>query len=104
MTGYEADLDRLDAGARELRGFAGQAKEIAGTLDKALAAFGACWGDDAVGRSFAASHEKPSGEAAGALSGLSTTLGDVGDKLAATAETYRHVEESNATAMRRLDG
>lgn len=104
MTGYEADLERLDAGARELRGFAGQAKEIAGTLDRALAAFGACWGDDAVGRSFAASHEKPSGATAGALSGLATTLGDVSDRLAATAETYRHVEESNATAMRRLDG
>ncbi|MDT7782618.1 MAG: hypothetical protein QOF58_1037, partial [Pseudonocardiales bacterium] len=73
MTGYEADLDRLDAGARDLRGFAGQAKEIAGTLDKALAAFGTCWGDDAVGRSFAASHEKPSGDTAGALSGLSAT-------------------------------
>ncbi|MEV6240360.1 hypothetical protein [Lentzea sp. NPDC051838] len=104
MTGYEADLERLDAGARELRGFAGQAKEIAGALDRALAGFGACWGDDAVGRSFAATHEKPSGDAAGALSGLSTTLGDVGDKLAATAETYRHVEQSNASAMRRLDG
>ncbi len=104
MTGYEADLDRLDSGARELHGFAGQAKDIAGTLDKALAAFGACWGDDEVGRSFAASHEKPSSDAAGALSGLSTTLGDVGDKLAATAETYRHVEESNLSAMRRLDG
>jgi uncharacterized protein YukE len=104
MTGYNADLERLDAGARELKGFAGQATEIAGTLDRALAAFGACWGDDAVGRSFAASHEKPSGDAAGALTGLATTLGDVGEKLAATAETYRHVEESNSTAMRRLDG
>ncbi|GAA3633834.1 hypothetical protein C8D88_109211 [Lentzea atacamensis] len=104
MTGYKADLERLDAGARELRGFAGQAKEIAGSLDRALAAFGACWGDDAVGRSFANSHEKPSGDTAGALSGLATTLGDVGDKLAATAEAYRHVEASNATAMRRLDG
>lgn len=104
MTGYGADLDRLDAGARELKGFAGQATEIASSLDKALAAFGACWGDDSVGRSFAASHEKPSGDAAGALSGLATTLGDVGDKLAATAETYRHVEQSNASAMRRLEG
>ncbi|NKE63999.1 hypothetical protein FXN61_47825 [Lentzea sp. PSKA42] len=104
MTGYNADLERLDAGARELKGFAGQATEIAGTLDRALAAFGACWGDDAVGRSFASSHEKPSGDAAGALSGLAATLGDVGDKLSATAETYRHVEQSNLTAMRRLDG
>ncbi|SEP95019.1 hypothetical protein SAMN05216188_1011022 [Lentzea xinjiangensis] len=104
MTGYEADLERLDAGARELKGFAGQATEIAGTLGRALAAFGACWGDDAVGRSFAVSHEKPAGDAAGALSVLATTLGDVGDKLAATAETYRHVEQSNASAMRRLEG
>ena len=54
MTGYSADLERLDAGARELKGFAGQATEIAGALDRALASFGACWGDDAVGRSFAA--------------------------------------------------
>lgn len=44
MTGYSADLERLDAGARDLKGFAGQATEIAGTLEKALAAFGACWG------------------------------------------------------------
>ncbi|WP_439661682.1 WXG100 family type VII secretion target [Lentzea sp. HUAS TT2] len=104
MTGYSADLERLDAGARELKGFAGQATEIAGSLERALAAFGACWGDDAVGRSFAASHEKPAGDANGALSGLASTLGDVSDKLAATASTYRHVEESNASAMRRLDG
>ncbi|WP_434438675.1 WXG100 family type VII secretion target [Lentzea sp. E54] len=104
MTGYSADLERLDAGARDLKGFAGQATEIAGTLEKALTAFGACWGDDAVGRSFAASHEQPAGDTAGALSGLATTLGDVGDKLAATAETYRHVEETNAAGMRRLDG
>lgn len=104
MSGYEADLAKLTAGAGELRGFASQAGEIAGALDKALAAFGACWGDDAAGRSFAASHEKPSGAASGALTSLATTLGDVGEKLRATAETYRHVEESNATAMRRLDG
>ncbi len=104
MTGYEADLERLDAGAGELKGFASQATGIAGALDRALAAFGACWGDDAVGQSFASSHERPSGDAAGALAALATTLGDVGDKLASTAETYRHVEQSNASAMRRLDG
>ncbi|MGI5504686.1 WXG100 family type VII secretion target [Lentzea sp. CA-135723] len=104
MTGYSADLERLDAGAREMRGYAGQATEIAGTLNRALAGFGACWGDDAIGRSFAASHEQPAGAASGALSGLSATLGDVGDKLASTAATYRHVEETNASGMRRLDG
>lgn len=104
MTGYEADLEKLTAGAGEMRGFAAQAGDIAGALDKALAAFGACWGDDAVGRSFAASHEKPSGDTAGALTALATALGDVGEKLHATAETYRHVEQSNASAMRRLDG
>lgn len=38
MTGYEADLERLDAGAGELKGFASQATGIAGALDKALAA------------------------------------------------------------------
>jgi uncharacterized protein YukE len=104
MTGYNADLERLDAGAGELRGFATQAGEIAGTLNKALAAFGACWGDDAAGLSFAGSHQAPAESTAGALTSLATTFGDVGDKLAKTAETYRHVEESNATAMRRLDG
>lgn len=104
MTGYQADLEKLTAGAGELRGFASQAGEIASVLDKALAAFGVCWGDDAVGRSFAASHERPSGATAGALTSLATSLGDVSDKLAATAETYRHVEESNAAGMRRLDG
>ncbi|SDF91136.1 hypothetical protein SAMN05216553_104134 [Lentzea fradiae] len=104
MTGYEADLERLDAGARELQGFAGQAVEIKGALETALASFGACWGDDAIGRSFADSHVKPAGDAAGAVGALAATLGDVGEKLAATAETYRHVEQSNASAMRRLEG
>ena len=104
MTGYSADLDKLTAGAGELRGFASQAGEVAGALDKALAAFGACWGDDAVGRSFAASHDRPSGATTGALTAFATSLGDVGDKLAATAQTYRHVEESNSAGMRRLDG
>lgn len=104
MNGYQADLERLTAGAGELRSLSGQAGEIAGALSKALTGFGACWGDDAAGMSFASSHEKPAGDTADAISKLATTLGDVGEKLAKTAETYRHVEVSNASALRRLDG
>ncbi|MEU7478895.1 hypothetical protein AB0A63_23115 [Lentzea sp. NPDC042327] len=104
MTGYDADLGRLDAGAGELRGFAAQAGEVTGALEKTLSALGACWGDDAAGRSFADSHVGPANSTAAALTSVATTFGGVGDKFAKTAETYRHVEESNATAMRRLDG
>jgi hypothetical protein len=102
--GYQADLERLTSGASEFGGFAQQAGDIASGLQNLLAGFGACWGNDAVGQSFAAGHDKPSGDTVGMLGTLASQLGDIGDKLTATAETYRHVEESNASAMRRLEG
>ena len=104
MTGYQADLDRLTSGATEFGGFAQQAGEIASGLQNLLSGFGSCWGNDAAGQSFAAGHEKPSGDTFGLLGSLAEQLGDIGEKFTATAETYRHVEETNASAMRRLEG
>ncbi|TWP48307.1 hypothetical protein FKR81_28880 [Lentzea tibetensis] len=104
MSGYEADLERLTSGATEFNGFAQTAGEIASGLQGLLSGFGACWGNDSVGQSFAAGHEKPTGDTFGVLGSLSEQLGGIGEKFAATAETYRHVEESNASAMKRLEG
>jgi hypothetical protein len=104
VNGYEADLERLTSGAGEFNGFAQQAGEIASGLQGLLSGFGACWGNDAVGQSFAAGHDKPSGDTFGLLGSLAEQLGGIGEKLTATAETYRHVEESNASAMKRLEG
>ena len=92
MTGYSADLERLDAGARELNGFAGQAGEIAGSLDRRWPRSAPAGATTRSGGVSPASHESPPADASGVSTGLATVLGDVGDKLAATAETYRHVE------------
>lgn len=104
MNGYEADLERLSSGATEFTGYAQRAGEIASGLQGLLSGLGSCWGNDAAGQSFAAGHEKPAGDTFGLLGSLAEQLGDIGEKFTATAETYRHVEESNASAMRRLEG
>lgn len=99
MTGFETDLARLAEGASDFGAFAERVGKIAGELGGALDSLGDCWGADAIGQSFAASHVQPSGEALSGLNGLSTGFGGVGERFAETARTYREVEEGNRNAL-----
>ncbi|MFD0199569.1 MULTISPECIES: hypothetical protein [Saccharothrix] len=99
MTGFETDLARLAEGADDFTAFAERAGKIAGELSGVLDSIGDCWGADAIGQSFAASHVQPSGEVLSGLTGLSSGFGGVGERFAATARTYREVDEGNSDAL-----
>ncbi|MBW4716193.1 WXG100 family type VII secretion target [Saccharothrix obliqua] len=100
MTGFEIDLARLDAGAADFGGFAERAGKVFGELGGALDALGACWGDDAVGRSFASSHVGPASDALTGVGDLGPGLRGVGQRFGDTARTYRAAEDGNSTAFR----
>lgn len=102
MTGFHTDLARLTEGAQDFGAFAERAGRIAGDLGGALDALGACWGDDAVGQSFAASHVGPSGDVLSGMGGLGPGFGGVGERLAETARTYRAAEQGNADSFRAI--
>ncbi|KAA2251250.1 hypothetical protein F0L68_38195 [Solihabitans fulvus] len=102
--GFRSDHQRLAEHAGEFTGLASRAGDITGELRRALEQAGDCWGSDAVGRSFAASHVRAATETLGRVGGLSDGLGDVGQRFAATAETYRQVDEDNAAALRPNEG
>ncbi|MCE6999378.1 hypothetical protein LZG04_31895 [Saccharothrix sp. S26] len=99
MTGFRTDLARLTEGAADFTAFAERAGKIAGELGSALDSIGECWGADAIGQSFAASHVRPSGEALSGLTGLSAGFGGVGERFVETARTYREAEEGNRNAL-----
>ncbi|MFE9745081.1 WXG100 family type VII secretion target [Saccharothrix saharensis] len=99
MTGFRTDLARLAEGAADFTAFAERAGKIAGELGGVLDSIGECWGTDAIGQSFAASHVQPSGAALSGLSGLSAGFGGVGERFAETARTYGEVEEGNRNAL-----
>ncbi|GAA1355480.1 WXG100 family type VII secretion target [Saccharothrix algeriensis] len=99
MTGFEADLAALTAGATDFDAFAERAGKVFGDLDGALGSLGACWGDDAIGRSFASSHVRPAADALTGLGDLGPAFGGVGRRFADTARTYRRVDEGNSTAL-----
>jgi hypothetical protein len=92
MNGFEADPVKLAEGAGEFTDFAERASKIVTDLSGLLDGLGACWGSDQIGQSFASGHVKAADESLGTLGVLRTKLGGVGERFAATAQTYRHVD------------
>lgn len=99
VDGFDADADQLASKATEFEPLVGRLGAIHRNLSDALSTDGACWGMDAVGRSFSAVHADPADDAVGRLSALSDRLGSVGTRLSASAGTYRAVDDS---AIQRL--
>ncbi len=99
MTGFETDLAKLNAGAADFGTFAERAGKIVGDLGGVLDSFGACWGDDQIGQSFAASHTQPASDALTRLGDLGAGFGGVGERFAETARTYRAADDGNSTAF-----
>ncbi|OZM75069.1 hypothetical protein CFN78_02520 [Amycolatopsis antarctica] len=97
--GFEVDAERLGDKASEFGGLAERAERITAALRTALAGSGAPWGDDTVGRSFAAVHEGPAAETAGRCAGLGAGLDGLGDALTAAAARYA---DGDSAAARRL--
>ncbi|HEY0641506.1 MAG TPA: hypothetical protein VGD67_28080 [Pseudonocardiaceae bacterium] len=100
MTGFRSDNEVLAARAEAFAGLSERAGRIAADLTDALAAAGDCWGGDAAGQAFAASHVAPADNALGAVGALPEGLGDVRDRLSATAATYADSDQAGATTVR----
>lgn len=97
--GFHVDPDALAARAGEFTDLAARAGGIHRDLADRLAALGACWGQDAVGASFAAAHTPGADATLGDLDALAGRLGEVGDRFTATARGYADTESDNTTAL-----
>ncbi|AUS79374.1 hypothetical protein C1701_14505 [Actinoalloteichus sp. AHMU CJ021] len=97
--GYQVDPELLAERAAALGGEATTAERILGRLREVLDATGECWGDDEIGRRFAAGHVDPADTTLELMSGLPGRLTDHTDRLRASAATYRDAEETNTSAL-----
>lgn len=100
MTGFEADVDRLSARAKDFDPLVERAARISSDLEQALDGAPAAWGDDVVGRSFAAAHVGPASETAARLKGLADGLGGAGGSFAEAARRYQAGDSAAADAVR----
>lgn len=98
--GYEVETDRLAGQQAQLDPIAGRVGDIHQTLTAALAESGACWGSDAVGQSFAASHAGPADSTIERLGSLPAQLTSVGDRFTATAATYEGDDQHGVQRLR----
>jgi hypothetical protein len=101
--GFDVDADRLTARAGEFPGLAERAGAIHRELSEALTAVGPCWGNDSVGRSFAAAHVEPADATLGALGSLPSRLGAVGTRFGDTAAAYRDLDARGAQHLTAAD-
>jgi hypothetical protein len=87
--GFEVDAERLANRATQFEPLAGRIDKIHQSLTDALSQDGPCWGNDAVGQSFAAVHATPANDALTRLSTLPGRMTSVSTRLTDTANTYR---------------
>ena len=103
MNGFEADADQLSARAKEFPGHAERVGDIHRELSDTLSSIGPCWGDDSVGRSFAAAHVAPADTTLGSLGALPSQLDDVGTRFADTGAAYRNLDARGAQNITSAD-
>lgn len=100
MSGFEADVERLSARAKDFEPIVTRAVQISAELEQAVG--GAPWGDDVVGRSFATAHAKPAEDAAARVKGLASDLGAAGGSFAEAAQRYQASDTDAADSIREL--
>lgn len=100
MTGFEADIDRLSARAKDFDALVDRAARISADLERALDGAPTAWGDDAVGQSFAAAHTDPASETAARLTGLADRLSGAGGSFADAARRYQAGDSAAADSIK----
>jgi len=100
MTGFDAELTKLNDGAGEFTGYSERAGKIVADLSGVLDSVGLCWGSDEIGQSFARGHVAKADESLTELDGLPARFGGVGERFAATAKTYGQVDGGAAGSLR----
>jgi len=86
--GFVVDAEGLGSKASEFATLAEQADRIATTLREELDGAGPAWGTDAVGRSFAALHDRRAAETGDLCAGLCGGLTELGTRLGDAATRY----------------
>ncbi|MFC7341449.1 hypothetical protein [Saccharopolyspora griseoalba] len=104
MSGFRSDLASLSGRADEFAEHAERARRAAADLRRAVESAGQCWGRDEIGQRFAAAHRAPAEETLAAVEEIPGRLREMGDKLAATADTARSADLANADEIGRLAG
>ncbi|MFC4004193.1 hypothetical protein ACFS2C_20425 [Prauserella oleivorans] len=92
--GFGVDAERLGTHAAEFAGLTERAGRIVAGLRESLGT--APWGDDEVGRSFAAVHRRQADDTLAAIDGLAGGLTEMGEAFAAAARAYRSADDAAA--------
>lgn len=101
MSGFEVDVDRLAARAKDFDGLVASAGDIAAELDHALAGAESAWGDDMVGRNFATAHGGPARDTAEVVRSLAGSLREVGDAFGEAARRHQAGDSGAAESIDR---
>lgn len=106
MRGFETDVPALGSAAGLFPGLADRAVAVHRDLSDALADAGDCWGDDAVGESFASGHREPATAALNAFAVFGGRLTDTGGAFGDSATGYDSAEDAAVGTARdlRTDG
>jgi uncharacterized protein YukE len=99
MSGFRSDTGQLAQRAEEFDELAGQAERLTRALRQSAESAGQCWGTDAIGQSFAATHQQRAQQTLDELGELPGRLRDMGAKFAETASNQRHVDAANADML-----
>lgn len=100
MSEMTHDVSRLNeaAGQVEVEAVAAVFDVLRTTL--VVAAHNDCWGVDALGGAFAKVYLAPAGEAMKSVQASAYQLGEVAEKLVATANAYEQTEQTNTDASK----
>ncbi|GAA2781489.1 hypothetical protein [Saccharopolyspora taberi] len=104
MNGFRGDPEQLAKRAAEFEEHAGRAQRISADLRGAVDSAGECWGRDAIGASFAATHQERARRTADELAAMGGRLRDLGAKFGGAAAEYRQVDAGQAEELGRTTG
>lgn len=102
MTGYTADTDALHGNAPKYDAVAQKVHDIYTALSEALAAEGACWGNDDAGRAFASKYVEPALTALQQMSGTKQGLDSLVDGICSWAKNYVSADDLAAASAKQL--
>lgn len=96
--GFRVDPLELRIAARCVDAEAEALADAGATLDARLASLQGCWGDDVVGRRFAAAYTPAATTVVGNLHALAWGLVRIGAALRASADSYERADQEAALA------
>ncbi|NIH77687.1 hypothetical protein [Amycolatopsis viridis] len=100
-TGHDMDPDTVRSGAGKFPHAGDLLKQAGEALEAALAAQGACWGDDESGQAFAKDYEPAAKNCVAAFAGLDQALKDVAKAVKAAADATEGAHKEAEKVIKR---